>query len=193
MNLIDAAACLFIAINALIGWRRGLSGELASLISVVAAFALGLCLYRPFGDWLLHHTRATGHSAWVVAFVATVVASALAMAVLQLLLSKIGKVVIEGNVDKTLGCVAGLLRATVYVIIIFLAVNMSANRYLHQRFGQESLIGRTILKVVPSARSEIRTAPPRRTSIARWLPSDSRIQNPKSKIQNAPYPRQTHA
>jgi uncharacterized membrane protein required for colicin V production len=158
-NVIDLVALVFVLLNAALGWKRGLSGELARMISVVGALALGFFFYRPFGLWLLDHSRVSPESAKIIAFVATLLAAGVVMILLRLLFGRIGSVVIEQGVDKWLGCMAGFLRALVYVVIIFLAANLWPHKFLNRQFGKESMIGRVILKVVPSVRSELDAAP----------------------------------
>ena len=150
MNIIDYLAIGIVLLGILQGYHRRFSGELAHLISVVVAFVFGLLFYRPFGIWLIDHTRLTGQTANVVAFITTMLASMIIMTIIRLTLRRIMRVVIEEEVDKTLGAISGFLRVSVFVFAVFLIMNMWPNDYLNRIFGEESFIGRVIVKITPS-------------------------------------------
>lgn len=154
-NLIDIVALVVVVLGAFQGWLRGLSGELARLISVVVAFVLGIYFYRPFGAWFLENTRLSIQAADTLAFVVTVLAAAVVMVLLRVVLKRIMKVVIEEKFDKACGVAAGLLRAWVLVAVVFLAMNLWPNTYLNRKFGEESIIGRQVLRLVPELRGAV--------------------------------------
>jgi len=132
------------------GCRRRLSGELAHLISVVAAFGIGMFFFRPAGNWFAENTRLSDQGAHVVAFIATMLASLIVMAVLRIVLGRMMKVVIEPEVDRTGGAIAGFFRASVFVIIVFIIMNMWPHEYLNRIFGKESLIGNVVVTCMPA-------------------------------------------
>ncbi|MCK5849701.1 MAG: CvpA family protein [Kiritimatiellae bacterium] len=150
MNIVDYVAIGIVLLGLLQGYHRRFSGELAHLISVIGAFILGLLLYRPFGGWLIDHTRLTDQTANVVAFITTMIVCLIIMTIIRLSLRHIMRVVIEEEVDKTLGAIAGFLRVSVFIFVVFLIMNMWPNDYLNSIFGEESFIGRTIVKLTPS-------------------------------------------
>jgi len=150
MNIVDYVAIGIILLGILQGYHRRFSGELAHLVSVIVAFVFGLLFYRPFGGWLIDHTRLTGRTANVVAFITTMIVCLIIMTIIRLFLRRIMRVVIEEEVDKTLGAIAGFLRVSVFIFVVFLIMNMWPNDYLNRIFGEESFIGRTIVKLTPS-------------------------------------------
>lgn len=155
LNIIDIAAIAIVALGIIQGYRRRLSGELAHLISVVAAFGIGLFFFRPVGNWFTEHTRLTDQGAHVVAFVATMLASVIVMAILRIALGRMMKVVIEPEVDRTGGAVAGFVRASVFVLIVFIIMNMWPHDFLNRIFGEESLIGTGVVKCMPALREAV--------------------------------------
>lgn len=149
-NVFDIAALVIIAFGTIQGLRRGLSGELARLVSVVVALVLSLYFYHPFGVWCTEHTRLTVQAAHVLAFVTMVAGAMAATVLLRFLLKKIMKIVIEKKVDKAGGCVAGFISTSVFVLIIFLMMNMLPDdHYLNQKFGEESVIGSIVVHCMP--------------------------------------------
>ena len=149
MNLVDVIALFIVVIGIVQGCFRRLSGELSHLISVVAAFVAGMFAFRPLGIWLVEHTRLTEKSAHVTAFIAVIVASLVLMALIRILLRRIMRVIIEEQVDRTLGGFAGFLRASVFVLVVFVIMNMWPHEYLNRIFGEESMIGRTVKSCMP--------------------------------------------
>ncbi|MBN2302079.1 MAG: CvpA family protein [Lentisphaerae bacterium] len=152
LSVIDIVALVIVALGALIGYRRGLSGELAQLISVIVAFVISLLLYHPVGSWLHEHTQLNNRpqAAHAVAFIATIIGATIAMIILRYLLKRIMQVVIEKEVDKIGGVIAGFVRASILVVIVFLLLNMWPHEYLNRLFGEESVIGTAVLHCMPS-------------------------------------------
>lgn len=152
MNIIDIIALVVIAVGVLRGYRHGLSGELAHVISVVVVFMLGLHFYGPLGVWLNEHSQVGEQAAHALAFVATLVAAGVAMILLRAVLKRIMRVVIADGADKLGGAVAGSLRAAVFVVIVFVLVNLWPHDYLNRAFGKQSMIGSCVLACMPELR-----------------------------------------
>ena len=146
VNVIDIAAVLIVCVNLIIGIRRGLSGELAGLIGTIAAFGLGAHFLSPFGAWLKDHSRLGERPAQALAFIS--VGVIIVMILLRLLLGKIMKVSFEPSVDKIGGFASGLIRSCILVLIIVVAVQMYPSDYLDRKFGEESVVGRFVVKHV---------------------------------------------
>jgi len=163
-NVVDVVAIILIVIVSVRGYRRGLSGELASVIGVVASFVLGLYLYRPIGEWTSANTRLSEQAAHALAFGITVVLVILASVVLRALCRKAVTVVFAESIDKCLGFVAGFARSCVIVTIVFLVMNLWPHPFLNRHFGEGSIIGGLVLQAIPSIRETIREVnirPPR--------------------------------
>jgi uncharacterized membrane protein required for colicin V production len=151
-SVVDIAACLVVAFTTIHGFIRRLSGELAALVASAAALALGLVLCRPAGDWLAARTRLETDGARTLAYIAVVLVSAAAMLLLRLALKRVMQVAFEPATDRIGGGVAGFVRGTVTVLIVFLAMNLWPHDYLNRVFGTESLIGRTVRRYAPPVR-----------------------------------------
>ena len=147
--LVDIVALLVIALGVVTGRARRFSGEIARLVGMVAAFAAGLLLRRPLGLWLLEHTRLDARAAHALAFVGTLVAAFLVLAFVHRMLQGLMRVVIEESLDKSLGMLAGMMRAALFVAIVFLAMNMVPHPGLNRLFGEDSFLGRIVQRYVP--------------------------------------------
>ncbi len=155
LSVVDIGALIVILIGVIQGIRRGLSGELARLVGAVLALALGLFCLQPFGAFVENHTRLSERSARLLAFILVVVAVVGAMILLRWILRNIMKVTFEEKIEKIGGCIAGILRMTVFVFIVFVIMNMCPGEYLNRKFGEESLTGKGVLKCLPPLKEKI--------------------------------------
>lgn len=155
LSLVDVIAVLFVLLLVVLSWRRGLAQEIGHLAGSIAAFVLGWIYHREVGEWLVAHTRLTGDPARVAAFIGTVLVVILVSFVITLLLSRLIKQIIPEGIDHVGGAVAGLIKGSVYVLLIFLVLNMWPHEYLNRHFGEESLIGTGVLKILPSVKEKL--------------------------------------
>ena len=149
LSIVDIIAIVVVLIGILLGFRRRFSGELAHLVSIIVAFIVGLMTYRPLGYWLLENSRLGSRAAHAVAFVSTIVLASLVMVLIRTLLKRIISVVLEEETDKIAGVVAGFIKSTLFILIVFLFMNMIPHDYLNRIFGEESAIGRVVLRFMP--------------------------------------------
>jgi uncharacterized membrane protein required for colicin V production len=152
---VDIVALCVVALGTCIGVRRRLSGELAHLISVIVAFLFGLYAYQPIADWLLAFERLGPRSARAVAFVVAVMGAGIVMYSVRNILRRVLQVVIEEYADRVAGGVAGFVRASILVIIVFIVMNLAPNAFLNRHFGEESAIGRVVLRFMPTIEEEL--------------------------------------
>ena len=155
LSLVDIIAILLVAVGGLQGFFRGLSGELARLIGAVLAFFAGVWLRAPVGGWIADNTRLEEQAANALAFTVTIILALLIMMLLRMLIKRMVQVVFAEAFDKFAGVIAGLLRMSIMVLIVFLCMNMIPHAYLNRVFGEESAIGRIVVKYVPAVRSTL--------------------------------------
>ena len=148
-NLVDIAALVFIAISIVIGARHGLSGELAGAVSTVVGFVLGLLCFSPLVDWLVSNSRLGETSSRMVAFVLVFLVVFAIMLVLRIGLRLLLKVAIEKKADRLGGAMAGIIKSLVLVLAVFLVLIMSPSERLSRMFGEDSLTGSLLIKVLP--------------------------------------------
>ncbi len=157
LNVIDIVALAFIAVCALHGLYRKLSGEIAHVLAALAAFILGIFLYRPFGNWRLGNTRLDERGAHAVAFLLTVLVAIVCMVALRFVVKRAMTVVFEPATDRIGGLFAGALRGAVIMAIVFVVMNVWPHDYLNRKFGHESLVGTLVLRLLPEARERMQT------------------------------------
>jgi uncharacterized membrane protein required for colicin V production len=158
VSVVDAAAAVIVLLGLLNGVRRGLSGELAGLVGSVAAFLFGLTTYRRVAVWLADHTRLAGAAAGATAFLVVICGALLTMFVIRYLLRRILRVVVEKNMDRIGGGIAGLVTTGVVTAVAFIVFNLWPNSYLNRKFGEESLLGALLIRSMPALREDL---PPR--------------------------------
>lgn len=157
-NIVDIAALVIIIIGAALGFKRGLSGELARFLSVIAAFVFGLWFCAPFGEWLTNNSRLENRAAYAFAFLVTILMSFTILLALRFLLKRVIKVVVADSFDRIGGAVAGFASSFLFVVIVLLSINLWPHEYLNRIFGKESILGRAVLHVVPTIRHELEAA-----------------------------------
>lgn len=158
VSVVDIAALILIGIGGIQGFFRGFSGELARLIGAVIAFIAGALLHEPVGQWVCANTRLEARPAQALAFIATVVIAVIIMIVTRILLSKVIKLVFAESFDKSVGILAGLLRMSIFVCIIFIIMNMIPVEFLNRHFGEESAVGHFIIRYVPTVEKTLEQA-----------------------------------
>ncbi|MBU1693479.1 MAG: CvpA family protein [Verrucomicrobia bacterium] len=158
-NLVDIIALLYIALITLRGLARGLSGELARLLSAAAAVAAGLYFYEPFGRVLLQYTRlgewGGERTAFGVAFALLLIGGWLAMRALRFLLRHLMEFTFRGRIERVGGMLAGFLRASVVAGAVILLLGLAPQEDLRQLFVEESLLGRHLARYALPAYDEL--------------------------------------
>ncbi len=158
LSVVDIAALILIGVGGIQGFFRGFSGELARLIGTIIAFVAGTLLHEPVGQWVAASTRLEERPAQTLAFIATIIAAIVIMILVRILLKKVIKLVFAEGFDKSAGVLAGLLRMSVLVCILFIVMNMVPVAYLNQHFGEESVVGRFMIRYVPTVEKTLEKA-----------------------------------
>ena len=153
LNVVDLVAIIFILLSAIHGLIRKLSGELAHLIGFVVAWLVGRWAYGSVGTWLSEQTSLGARLGSAVAFLIAVLSALLLMILLRWGTRRAMTVVFEPHVDRVGGLVAGLVRGSLIVGLVFFAVTAFPNAFLNRVFGEESLIGRNVIFLSPKLES----------------------------------------
>lgn len=144
-NLVDFVAVVVITLGLIRGVIRGLSRELAELISAGAALFAGWFFYRPLGEYLGRVSRLSEAASFAAAFTVVLVGAYVLMRVLRLVLRHIMEFSFKGRIEKVGGGIAGLLRVGVVVSAVLLTLALWPNDFLHRHFARESFLGRFLL------------------------------------------------
>ncbi len=125
MSLLDIAIVAILVLSLLLGVWRGFVREVFSLAGWVLAFLAANAVAAPIGDALptsIARPEVRVLIAFVVVFVFTLSATALA----AMLVSKLFKAAGLGGVDRTLGGLFGLARGVVILLAITIAAGLTA-------------------------------------------------------------------
>lgn len=149
-NTIDIILTALLAVGLLRGILRGLSGELASLISLVVAGIVGWRLYPPLGMYLTESTRMTPLQADTVSFLVLLVGALILLWALRIVLKHLMEFTFKGLLERLGGGLIGLLRYAVLLSALILLVHLFGQGTVHRLVAEESFIGRHVgARLVP--------------------------------------------
>lgn len=150
LNVIDMIGLILIALGTFRGYRRGLSGELAGVVGIVASLMISIHLFAPFGEWIAANTSLTGQLAHAAAFAVCVLFVIAATILIGAIFRKVMGVFFADGVDKFLGLIAGAVQSAAILAIGLLMMNLLPHPYLNRHFGDESLLGTIVLRATPA-------------------------------------------
>ncbi len=142
---LDIAILVVLAYGLVRGIFRGLSGELAGLLSVAAAGFAGWHLYAPMGRLLEDTTRMTPLQADTAAFFVVIVGALIILYVLSLLFKAVMELTFKGLFERVGGAVAGVTRYAVILAALLLVVDQFARGGVREYIEQDSWITRHAL------------------------------------------------
>ena len=154
-NIVDLLFIALILYGMVRGWIRGLSGELARLISLAAAVVTGWLLYLPLSDRIAEFTRFSIKASGLTAFILIFLAAAGAMVLVRWCLRHIAEFKFKPPFENFGGIIAGALRCCCIILAIVLVATISPSGYLQRVFGESSAFGRTITHSLLPAYNQI--------------------------------------
>jgi uncharacterized membrane protein required for colicin V production len=149
LGIFDLIALLLIALGALRGFFKRLSGILPGTISLAVVAGAGWAAFVPLGAYVAEKTGMSGLHARVAAFAATALVAYIALRIIRAALGRIMKVTFAEGFDRWAGLIAGALHATVIVAVAFCAALLIPGDNLHTRITEDSVIGSAIAGWLP--------------------------------------------
>ena len=140
-NIFDIIVLLYLLSGLYQGLRRGLSGELASVLSTGLAFVGGWKLYQPLGDHLLKVSKLSSPTAHALAFVILIVGGYIVLKIIRLLLRHLMEFSFKGKLERLGGALAGLIRVTVVAAAFVLMVGLGPGAFLRSLVIEKSVFG----------------------------------------------------
>ncbi|HVM99664.1 MAG TPA: CvpA family protein [Caulobacteraceae bacterium] len=123
MSLFDLAAGLLLIVSALIGWIRGATREVATVLALVAAAVVSLFALRYSGPVARHAI----HTPWLANIAAILMVFAAVYILLRVAASAVTRRIHQtsglGGVDRTIGAGFGVARALVVLGLANLTIN----------------------------------------------------------------------
>jgi len=159
-NLIDILALAALVIGLVRGIKRGLSGELAALISMGLAVGGAWYYYAPFAAYLKRNTHLGPQAAPAMAYVLLLVGVWIALAVARFILRHVMEFKFKGPLELWGGALAGTLKAAVLVAALLLVGGLWPNAYLRRQVAERSLCGRLVCLTLGPMYDELATQYP---------------------------------
>ncbi|HZK09039.1 MAG TPA: CvpA family protein [Bacteroidales bacterium] len=150
-NYLDLVLALPIVLLAIMGFRKGLIKELASL----AALILGIYLAVMFSDivagWLIKYVEISHRWIFIIAFILTFVAVVLLVSLLGRALDKIASLALMGIINRVLGLLFGIFKGIFIMSVFILLFNMIdiKENILKSDVKNKSLLYRPVETVAP--------------------------------------------
>lgn len=154
VGAVDVIALVVLMIGALAGFRRGLSAQIAGPLSLLLAILFALYAYAPIRQ-AIHTSGWVPASTQSLAGIAGVVlASLVGFMLLRWILSRGIRRLTENRGEHVGGALFGALRTALLILIVFLLMNVFPHPGLNRLFGEDSLIGRQVIRMTPAIRAE---------------------------------------
>jgi uncharacterized membrane protein required for colicin V production len=157
LTTVDAIVLTLIALGALQGFLRGLSGEMARLLGALCAFVVAAIVHEPLGLWVADYTRLVDQQARTFTYIATAVLAIALWALFNKLIRTTLRLILAPEFDKAVGVPAGMLRMTAWTGLIFITMNIWPGMPGKQHFNEHTLFGRLFIRLVPAVKRQIET------------------------------------
>lgn len=158
-TVVEVGALVIVLWELMWGLKRGLSGELARLISTAIVLTAGLRFYQTLGKLLIQNTRLSENHelAMAVAFLLIVTCLGVLCLILRLILRLLMTVKFNDKIDRPGGGLVGILRGGLMVILCVFAAGLWPHEYIRDMVCNQSIIGRTVSKYAPPVIEKLNT------------------------------------
>ncbi len=139
---IDILFAVFVIVFAACGLRRGLSGELASVLTLLVLLC-GLCFAYPAFNQFAAQTWVDLSPVLIqiVVLLVLFLISFVLYFLIRVLLNRIFKTALSDGVDKIMGCFAGLLRGLLIGLTLLAALSLLPSERLYEVLSEKSAVG----------------------------------------------------
>lgn len=155
VNFADVFVLLALLVGAVVGFRRGLSDQLARPLSMLLGLLATLYTYGPMESLVEMSQGLSAEMKGAAAIALTAVAAIICMVLARMLLTRLIRLFVAQESERVGGVVLGAVRAALAVLILFLLMNIMPYPSLNRIFGEDSLIGRQVVKITPMVSREI--------------------------------------
>lgn len=155
LNWVDWVFVAVLLYGATMGAIRGLSHELGILISLLAALIVTRIGYEPLADKLCTYWNGDLFLMRLLAVVALILATLLAMWLLRKALGSMMDFHFKGLVEHLGGLVTGLLRRGAVFLVILTAAYFVQVNWLQRAIRYDSMVGRVMLPYLTDKYNEL--------------------------------------
>jgi uncharacterized membrane protein required for colicin V production len=173
-NFVDGIALGIILIWTVIGFRQGLTGQIAFMLTGLIVVAVAVNGFTPCQEWILKRFSLPVELARMLALALVLIVPLVTVLIVYHLMDYVLKVTFTKWMDRLGGAVFGMVSAVAFVILAFLLLNLLPANLRPPGVGSESWIGRRLVGVEGELAQKI----------------ESRIKETRTEIQDA---RQTRA
>lgn len=149
-NYVDVIVAIVLILGILQGIRRKLSGEIASLISMIIAVACGFLYFRPMGSFLLAHSRLSENGSLVLGYFVCFAVAWFVLHIVRVLLRAVLEIKFKGGLDGLGGACAGFLRAAIFSAATLYILSLTPNPAVQQAILGQSAIGKAASINIPT-------------------------------------------
>jgi len=143
INIPDISVFILLIIGILGGLRRGLSGELLRLITIIIAVVVGWKGADRAAEWLASRTDWPVDDLTAVAFFGLIISTYLVVSIIRHALRLLLDFTFQGKIERIGGALLGLTRATVFCSAVLLGAALIPSEPV-QTAVQSSVTGRLV-------------------------------------------------
>jgi uncharacterized membrane protein required for colicin V production len=141
-NFADAIGAVILLVGILGGLKRGLSGELSRVVAIAVAVVAAWRFATPVADWAMDQFSLDRDRSYLVSFLAILLGASAVMWIIRLTLRNLMEFAFKGRIERLGGALAGLLRSSVVVAIIFLMLGFAPQPEIQRIIVEQSFFGR---------------------------------------------------
>ncbi|HMO50300.1 MAG TPA: CvpA family protein [Kiritimatiellia bacterium] len=147
LNIPDAAVVIVLVLGLLGGIRRGLSGELLRVVTIILAIIAGWKGADPGAAWLAARTDWEPTELRPIAFFGIIIAAYLVMGIFRVALRLFLDFSFKGVLEWLGGAVIGVLRAALFSVVVLLGASLMPSEPVQETLRQ-SASGQWVLEQV---------------------------------------------
>jgi uncharacterized membrane protein required for colicin V production len=144
LNLADIIALIAVLIGIVVGFRQGLTAQMAMLLMALSVWAALVNGFVPCRDWFVTHFTMPLDLARIAALICLIVIPLLIIALLYSVLRYVMKLTFTTWIDRIGGALAGGITAAGIALLIFILLNTLPPEKRPELTGEKSWIYRQV-------------------------------------------------
>lgn len=141
MNYADIIAVGVVLFWTLMGFRKGLSGQIAFFLSAVVVTTTAILGYEPCRTWLMQRFQMPFELARLTALVSVIVIPLIIVLAVHSVAGYVVKITFTAWIDRLGGALAAFVSSTTLVILVFVFLNVIPRELRPAATGEASYIG----------------------------------------------------
>jgi len=146
-TIADLIGLAVVVLGIIMGFRQGLSGQMAMVLSGLSVAAALVNGFTPTRDWLVVHFSMPAELARIFALIVLVLVPILSILILYALMRYLFKITFTTWIDRLGGAIAGGLTSAGLVLLVFMLLNFLPPERCPDEVGNRSWIAREVIGV----------------------------------------------